>query len=522
MKSKKSPKLKFIDLSIPIESVPSDPEFMIPRLEYVDHQAGLASAQELLGCRPEDLPLHLGWAVERVTLSTHSGTHLDAPWHYAPISQGKKAKTIDQIPLEWCYGDGVVLDFHHKKKSEGISAREVQEALKKIGYTLKPWDIVLIRTDTYKRYHEPGYEYMHPGMTREATRWLIEQGIKVMGTDASGNPTITQQAAGYYYTGQVLPASATGASPTAQLVETDQGWVWVDPAKPGWQMPSGLPSGSKPISVSSGESLYHQNPDGSLSLLVDGGSNDWQAFTSDAGIFRVNAKTGQVDKIADMPMSETDKQQLELQRQQNAIQAAQLGYRGVQLTYGGTQYKQVTPEAQVMAGGEPHVAFEQQPVGAPQGAAWQPTPAVPQANAAAIGEGTPMSQQKALGLAQAVAQAPAGVPIWWRLGAVGPASGPISKGGAEREYQRQQRAASRQEGYANIEANASVLPMAPAAATIAGRAAPGPAATAGPVKPAPPAPSPPAGPTIAGRAGQTPFEAWWDEQRRKKQAAGLA
>ena len=49
MKARKSPKLKFIDLSIPIESVPSDPEFMIPQLEYMDHQAGLASTQELLG-----------------------------------------------------------------------------------------------------------------------------------------------------------------------------------------------------------------------------------------------------------------------------------------------------------------------------------------------------------------------------------------------------------------------------------------------------------------------------------------
>ena len=96
----KSTKLKFIDLSVPIESVPSDPEFMIPKLEYIDHQAGLASAQELLGCRPQDLPLGLGWAVEKITLTSHSGTHLDAPWHYAPISEGKKARTIDQIPLD--------------------------------------------------------------------------------------------------------------------------------------------------------------------------------------------------------------------------------------------------------------------------------------------------------------------------------------------------------------------------------------------------------------------------------------
>ena len=85
-------KIKFIDLSIPIESVPSDPEFMIPQIEYTDHQGGLASAQEILGCQPEDLPLGLGWAVEKVILTTHSGTHLDAPWHYAPVSEGKRPR----------------------------------------------------------------------------------------------------------------------------------------------------------------------------------------------------------------------------------------------------------------------------------------------------------------------------------------------------------------------------------------------------------------------------------------------
>jgi hypothetical protein len=73
-------KIKFIDLSLSIESVPSDPENMIPQMEYMDHQAGLVSTQEMFGCRAEDLPLGLGWAVERITLSTHSGTHLDAPW----------------------------------------------------------------------------------------------------------------------------------------------------------------------------------------------------------------------------------------------------------------------------------------------------------------------------------------------------------------------------------------------------------------------------------------------------------
>ena len=179
-------KVKFIDLSIPIESVPSDPEFMIPQIEYTDHQGGLASAREILGCQPEDLPLGLGWAVERLILTSHSGTHLDAPWHYAPVSEGKRAKTIDQIPLEWCYADGVVLDFRGKPDGYGISAADVEQELKRIKYKIKPFDIVMIETGTDKHWGDSEYFLKGAGMTRESTLCLIEKGVKIMGTDAWG------------------------------------------------------------------------------------------------------------------------------------------------------------------------------------------------------------------------------------------------------------------------------------------------------------------------------------------------
>jgi hypothetical protein len=134
----KSPRFKFIDLSIPIESVPSDPEFMIPRLEYVDHQAGLASAQELLGCRPEDLPLGLGWAVERVTLTTHSGTHLDAPWHYAPVSQGKKAKTMTRSPWNGAMGTGSAWIFAARRTAMKSPSKTCRRRLRKSGTRSSP------------------------------------------------------------------------------------------------------------------------------------------------------------------------------------------------------------------------------------------------------------------------------------------------------------------------------------------------------------------------------------------------
>ena len=178
-------KRRFIDLSAPITN--SSPD-AINRMQitYASHKETAQTLGKGFGLEPSDLPDGLLAAVENVTLSTHSGTHVDAPWHFGPTSEGRPAKTIDEVPLEWCFGDGVVLDLTHKTRGEGITVQDLQEALARIDYRLKPFDIVLIRTDTDKRYHEPNYENLHPGMTREATLWLIEQGVKVMGIDAWG------------------------------------------------------------------------------------------------------------------------------------------------------------------------------------------------------------------------------------------------------------------------------------------------------------------------------------------------
>lgn len=157
-----------------------------PQIIYMNHEQTAESYGSIYGMTAGEFREGKYCAIETVTLTTHDTTHLDAPWHFYPTSEGKASKTIDQIPLEWCYSNGVVLDFHHKGRGERIRAVEVAEALKIIGYTIKPFDIVLIRTDAYKHYFESGYGNMHPGMTAEATLWLIDRGIKVVGIDAWG------------------------------------------------------------------------------------------------------------------------------------------------------------------------------------------------------------------------------------------------------------------------------------------------------------------------------------------------
>ena len=107
---------KFVDLSIRLENdVLSDPPAFAPRIEYFTHENTYEQIAPFFpGLKKEDLPDGEGWAVETVQLSTHNGTHLDAPWHFHPTQDGgKPAMTIDEVPLDWCFQPGVKLDFRH-------------------------------------------------------------------------------------------------------------------------------------------------------------------------------------------------------------------------------------------------------------------------------------------------------------------------------------------------------------------------------------------------------------------------
>lgn len=178
---------RFIDLSIAIEDgLPSDPPLMIPKITYLDHRIG-AETMKLFypGLDSEDLPGGLGWAVEILELSTHAGTHMDAPWHYHPSQDsGKPALTIDQLPLEWAVGDGVVMDFTDRHDGYNITPDDIIAKLDAMNYSLKEGDIFLARTGTDAYWGRPEYLVKGCGFGREATLWLINQGVHVVGTDA--------------------------------------------------------------------------------------------------------------------------------------------------------------------------------------------------------------------------------------------------------------------------------------------------------------------------------------------------
>jgi kynurenine formamidase len=177
-----------IDLSAPIRQDPAEwPDVLRTDIEYEGHAEGAKTIETIFGVEPELLRNREGWSTETfLRFGTHNSTHVDAPWHYNSTIAGERAQTIDELPLDWFFSDGVVLDMTAKADGEEIDVADVEGELRRIGHELAELDIVLVRTGRDVHYGEPSYMALGPGVTLAATRWLFDRGVRVMGIDAWG------------------------------------------------------------------------------------------------------------------------------------------------------------------------------------------------------------------------------------------------------------------------------------------------------------------------------------------------
>src|SRR5579872_4110766 len=124
--------MKLIDLSVTIEH-DAVSEMLAPKIAFPDHtEYGGSFFKEFFGATDADLVWSSGTgpADEIFTFMSHTGTHVDAPLHYAPSSaDGAPAMSIDEAPLEWFHSDGVVLDMRHKRPGELIERVDLEGAL---------------------------------------------------------------------------------------------------------------------------------------------------------------------------------------------------------------------------------------------------------------------------------------------------------------------------------------------------------------------------------------------------------
>ena len=168
---------RLIDLSMEVfQGMMVYPSVAKPVIVEMENQAQMARSMgtDVLGA--PHLPNHC-----MIVTGDHVGTHLDSWGHVNPA-----APRAEGIPIDYCFGDGVVLDFTGMNPGDEIEVDHVKRALERISYSLKPLDIVLLRTDAAMYREERRYLSDHPGMTKESVTWLLDQGIKMMGIDAPG------------------------------------------------------------------------------------------------------------------------------------------------------------------------------------------------------------------------------------------------------------------------------------------------------------------------------------------------
>jgi arylformamidase len=119
-----------------------------------------------------------GYTIERVSCMTHTGTHMDAPYHFL-----EDGATVDRIPPEQMVGPAIVLDLRKDIDGTVISPKALEKRWPKAAHP----DFVLLRTDWSKvRAPTKHYLYDFPGLSPEAAEWLVRKSVKGVGTDTLG------------------------------------------------------------------------------------------------------------------------------------------------------------------------------------------------------------------------------------------------------------------------------------------------------------------------------------------------
>ncbi len=115
-----------------------------------------------------------GRETRKITLGTHTGTHVDAPRHFI-----KGGRTIEQMNLDLYYGEARVLDFTDLPDKTEINLELLKS---RIGENFPPR--IIFRYDWDRHLDSLKYYSDHPFLSEEACEWMVSKGIVLVGTDA--------------------------------------------------------------------------------------------------------------------------------------------------------------------------------------------------------------------------------------------------------------------------------------------------------------------------------------------------
>lgn len=172
---------RVVDLSQPIRRHSMEPY----NSEITTHDSERRRRQwaKHLRVRVEEVEPRGSW--DLVQAVTRAGTHLEAPFHFGPECDGRPARTMAEVPLDWCFGPAVVLDVSQGPREIEIDRAELVSALDRVGHRLRGGDIVLLRTGADRHFDgDPSFPEQGRGLAVGGLELLVEAGVRVVGTDA--------------------------------------------------------------------------------------------------------------------------------------------------------------------------------------------------------------------------------------------------------------------------------------------------------------------------------------------------
>ncbi len=180
--------MQIIDLSVPVDAKAWEPDPVVHEImSPADGAVHMMEEMREYGLEisPSDLPGGELLSIDTLTMTSHTGTHVDAPSHYgSTVSYGDgRPRSIDEMPLDWFYRPGFVLDLTQVPE-QVADAAYLEKELARIGYTPQPYDIAILRTRASEWIGTPMYFSEFVGLDRSGTELLLDMGIKVIGTDA--------------------------------------------------------------------------------------------------------------------------------------------------------------------------------------------------------------------------------------------------------------------------------------------------------------------------------------------------
>ena len=121
-----------------------------------------------------------GFLSEALFMISHTGTHVDAPWHYRT-----KGKKLHELAVDRFVRPGHLLDVRPAKARAKITAKKVEAAAKREGVAIQPGEAVLLRTGWEARRGTDAYLFENPGLTKGGAAWLVRKGASLVGIDTA-------------------------------------------------------------------------------------------------------------------------------------------------------------------------------------------------------------------------------------------------------------------------------------------------------------------------------------------------